>query len=374
MALLFEILPGEVHTYPNRVPAHNGGEPLLGWAWAVYFLAVVSFAVVCFLVKHDLVADNLLKFLFELSLLGGMGWYLVHTGIRTVFSAKKKQAWSQFLFFKWNVVPFRAIADIKLRDQERGGKTYYDLVALRRNPYQAPLRISAGCLETAQLGLIQHYAIPVLEEMFPREEETVDVDVEELEVPVERAGELLAAGPAAAPGANADEQARKARENRRRKLKFFKEKDGIYRISLWGAYLKYFAIGALALAASILLAVAQPQGAGFHIPFAIGGGLIALLVVTAFSRVTTGVSVEPANRLFIFKNMLSSAKDTASYNSLIAFNIKDSHLGDRRLCMVLDGVMADPTLCISRSPDTIRDVHTEICAILDIDAKAWFDC
>lgn len=361
MASLFEKHPGELHFYPNRTSRSDGGEPLLGWTWLAYFLGVVSLSAAVFMVQHDLYRSHPLKFLLELFILALVLRHIVVISTRVVFSARDKRVSSAFLFFRWNPVPFRELADIRFRDQEIGGRHCFSYVVTRKNRYRPPIRLTCQTPDPDRLEPIAREALPLLESMLPVTAEAAEVQVEEVEVPVARAEALL----------HGDEEAASpTRTIRKGKLKFYAEKDGVYRISLWPVLARRLLVGLGALAGVTLLSFLQEQGTGLYVP------VIALCVVLAlfvliYPDCNTDMNIDGENRQFLFHTRFGKEEHIVPFERLVTFNLKgDSTL---RLCMVLEGSLVDPCLCVSRSPDRIKAVHQETCAILGLNPNAWYD-
>lgn len=364
MASLFEHHPGEVHFYPNRKPRHDGAQPFLGWQWIVFFFGVLCFSVVAFMIQYGLFLSHIVKFLFEAFLLFLCVRFLVLSGVKTVFSAQKKQVWSSFLFFKWNVVPWRELGDIRLRDQEIMGKQYYSYVFTRKNKFLPPVRLSHPCLDTDQLALFTHAAVPLLEEYFPSDSAAAEVEVIHVEVPVEHAEAMLAGEGDVRRTANTT--------SRIKKLKFFTNKEGVFRISLRTFNIGLF-LGLLGIAAAVtLLSVFQHESAGAYVTWTIYG-VIVVLAILVLPDLNMDMNIDLKNRLFIYHTKFGRKENVVPFEALLTFNMKEETCGMLRLCMVLEGVMINPNLVITGSPDTIKAVYKETCSILNLNPDAWFD-
>lgn len=364
MASLFEEYPGEIHFYHNRKPKYNGEEPLLGWSWLLYFVAVASSAVALFMILHGLVLDHIFKFLIELAIIVATCCHLFSESTHVVFSAPKKQVWSQFLWVKWNFIPFRDLADIKYRDQEHFGKTLYSYVVTRRNKFAPPVPLTFDAPDPDYLTLYAHHAIPYLESILPDDGASADeVPVEAVEVPVEKAEEMLHAS---------QESVRSSTKAiRKNKLKFFSEKNGIFRISLWKNRSRFILWLVGIAGGGTILHYLQADNSAAYMLVGLYVSLIAFALIVLFD-LNVDLEIDLKERLFLYKTKFGMRENAVPFESLITFNTKRCWKG-QRLCMVLEDVMVDPTLCVSKSPDDIKAVYNEICAILNLNPNAWLD-
>lgn len=361
MAALYEERGDEVHVYPYRSPSSTGGEPWLTWSWVQYFLAIVFLSVVCFMLYYGLVLNNLLKFVFELSVLAFLVWRIVHKSKRVVFSKSKKQVWKAFLSFKWSVVPFKDIAEVRLQDRELLGRPHYLYVAMRRNQFIPPFPISYAVTEMDRLDLFTNEVLPLLQEMLPGGDEAAEVAVDEVEIPVEEAEKAIAAS----------ETVRRTGTSKRHKLFYFREKAKIYSISvkkpLYGIL---FIAVALALG-TFAITMLQESRSALYVPWIIVG-VTAVACIIIMPDVNTDMAIDMTRRMFVYRTKFGFKSNEVPFENLITFNIKESH-GIVRLCMVLEGVDYDPNLCVTRSPETAKAIYNEVCSILNLNPNVWFD-
>lgn len=389
MAAIYLQKPDELHIYHNRVPKADGREPRLIGAHILTAL---------FLLRAGLTGAALLPVLFS-DMYRAMLWqliseapglylsdilFLVLIGLypftqyqKLVFSAKTREVYSSFLFFRRRVAKFSELGDIKVSDQEMLGITsHMYVITWRSDKLRKPLRISPKVKKFERLARYYHTVAPLLAEMLhtaalpdatpaaatkaPRADAPDAVVVEEIEVPVTEAANLLAGPAASAPAVrrSADDAGGDGKT-----FRWFTLKNGLYRNRM-----TFFQMCAVLLAfAPMVFALFFALNVDFPPPLRVGGGVGLLIFAFLFSRESLWIALDPDGRAVVVGDRFGFRKTRHPLSDMKKVTLK--HIGPcKALCIVLKGRKVDPTIMETMSMAKVGEAMDEFADIMGLDA------